>query len=331
MQPEEPVGKEGLAEATSGNYLHDPLKIDSKSRKKIQAAVLNVEEPRTSFNVKATDVWLRALKIRVPVRITLAILYLACYVAREPILPTDITDWAYEGSLPYLAAFTELKNPLVRDGVVVVDSIQFPLDVKTMFQPKNVTGARNIEYLAGHIAQRIGLQMASVNFHGILCRFVSQLGLSVTRFALYGDRLYQWYAPPGLWLSAREDALPTRVYVMAMLVVILKIFYKLDGRKHLEQDAAQDHSGDTAIERDTEVRKHGDLQRTTLRLRPGSSANSTNLGHKGGTAGLKLDHGWPSRPLLDKMECLRRQVTTFGRPLSPSIFDFDEVLLKVVR
>lgn len=66
--------------------------------------------PRTVFGRHLSNVWLSALKESIPLATTLAVCYLSCYIAREPILPTDLRKWAGEGRLPYLAAFVDISK-----------------------------------------------------------------------------------------------------------------------------------------------------------------------------------------------------------------------------
>jgi hypothetical protein len=170
-------------------------------------------------------VWIKNLKGRIPLRATLAILFLVCHIARESILPTDLTKWALNGSLPYIAAHTEILKRLEWPA-----QQPLPLTSKLMFKPQNITSARVIEYLASLIADRIKIELPPVNFHAIASRFLKELDLPVQKLGFYVCRLFEWYPISGLWLSSQESCFPTRVYVMAMLVVTFKIVYKLDGR-----------------------------------------------------------------------------------------------------
>lgn len=166
--------------------------------------------------------WLGALKERIPLSVPLALVYLACHIAREPILPTDIVNWALEGTLPYLAAFCQVEKKKA--------GLSWPIEARLMFKPADVIGARKLEFMAASIAKRIGLQLPPVNFHAISCRLLKQLNLPVEKLSGYICRFYDWYTPSGLWLSDEVQALPSRVYVMAMVMVTLKVLYKVDGR-----------------------------------------------------------------------------------------------------
>ncbi|KAH8936000.1 hypothetical protein BDL97_17G060800 [Sphagnum fallax] len=198
---------------------------DKEFKRKRKLKKRHLVEPWTTYGESARHVWLKNLKGRIPLRATLAILFLVCHIARESILPTDLTKWALDGSLPYIAAHTEISKRLEWPA-----QQPLPLTSKLMFKPQNITSARVIEYLASLIADRIKIELPPVNFHAIASRFLKELDLPVQKLGFYVCRLFEWYPISGLWLSSQESCFPTRVYVMAMLVVTFKIVYKLDGR-----------------------------------------------------------------------------------------------------
>lgn len=197
----------------------------------------SLQDLRTSHGSMASLVWLAALKKRIPLAVTLALLYLACHIAREAILPTDIVKWAQEGNLPYLAAFCQISE---KSGHVL------PIDARSMFRPANVTSARKLEFMAASIAKRVGLQLPPVNFQAISCRLMEQLKLPVERLSVYVCRFVDWYTPSGLWLSDDIHAIPSRVYVMAMVMIVLKILYKINGQGYCEKailSSEESHEG----------------------------------------------------------------------------------------
>lgn len=101
---------------------------------------------------------------------------------------------------------------------------------RLMFQPLRLNGARYLELLAGFVAERAGVQLPPVNFHAMCALFLRDLGLPAEKLLLYACRLYDWYTPAGLFLSSRRTVFPIRIYVMAMLIIAMKILYNLDGR-----------------------------------------------------------------------------------------------------
>jgi hypothetical protein len=181
-------------------------------------------EPWTTYGERTRFIWLRSLKARIPLRASLAITYLVCHLAREPVLPTDIINWAFEGTLPYVSAYTEIEKRSNWGSQLQL------FKASKIFKPQRMTNARVVEYLASLIGDRIGLELPPVNFHAISRRFLKELDLPVERLAPYVCRLYEWFPSSGLWLTSQASKFPTRVYVMAMLVVVFKILYKLDGR-----------------------------------------------------------------------------------------------------
>lgn len=212
----------------------DQKPVTSERKLKRKRKKKNLGEPWTSYGEKARYVWLRNLKARIPLRSTLAITFLVCHLAREPILPTDIINWAFEGALPYLSAHTSIGKRSTWGTQPT------PASLKEMFKPLRMTNARMVEFLASLIAKRMGLQLPPVNFHMISKRFLQELDLSIERFAPYVCRLFEWFPISGLWLSSHTNSLPSRVYVMAMLVVMFKLLYKLDGSCNKKSSSSSD-------------------------------------------------------------------------------------------
>uniref|UniRef100_M8C5E2 Rrn7/TAF1B N-terminal cyclin domain-containing protein n=1 Tax=Aegilops tauschii TaxID=37682 RepID=M8C5E2_AEGTA len=116
-------------------------------------------------------IFLRSLRMMLPLYSTLSVCFLSCHIAREAILPTDICRWAMEGKLPYVAAFTEV------DRLLGSPLRHCPLNARQLFRPVRVIGAWQLEAAAGFIAQRIGLQLPSVNFYAIAQRYLDELSL----------------------------------------------------------------------------------------------------------------------------------------------------------
>lgn len=168
--------------------------------------------------------FLRSLRMMLPVYSTLAVCFLACHIAREAILPTDIYRWAMEGKIPYLAAFTEV------DRLLGSSSQDCPMDARQLFRPVRVIGAWQLEAAAGSIAQRVGLRLPSVNFYAIAQRCLKDLSLPIDRILPHACRIYEWSVPAELWLSSNPARVPTRVCVMAILIVALRVLYKINGQ-----------------------------------------------------------------------------------------------------
>ncbi|XBI43497.1 hypothetical protein VPH35_108263 [Triticum aestivum] len=120
-------------------------------------------------------IFLRSLRTMLPLHSTLSVCFLSCHIAREAILPTDIYRWAMEGKLPYVAAFTEV------DKLLGSRPKHCPLNARQLFRPVRVIGAWQLEAAAGFIAQRIGLQLPSVNFYAIAQRYLDEFSLPVQK------------------------------------------------------------------------------------------------------------------------------------------------------
>ncbi|KAL5203165.1 hypothetical protein ABZP36_014117 [Zizania latifolia] len=181
--------------------------------------------------------FLRSLRTMLPVYSTLSVCFLACHIAREAVLPTDIYRWATEAKLPYMAVFTEVDKLL---GSSVNDC---PLDSRQLFRPTRVIGAWQLEAAAGSIAQKIGLSLPSVNFYSIAQRFLKELSLPIERILPHACHIYEWAMPAELWLSSNPARVPTRVSVMAIIIVALRILYGINGQGIWESIAQTGSAG----------------------------------------------------------------------------------------
>ncbi|GAB2295806.1 hypothetical protein Dimus_029961 [Dionaea muscipula] len=185
-------------------------------------------EPRNMYNRRMVIVWHQSLKKKIPLSYSLAISFLACHVVREPILPTDIHKWVLKGKLPYLSAFVEIEKYIKRP------SITCPLTASYMFRPSKAIPLSKLESLATSIAERIGLSLPPVNFSGIASRYLKQLCLPVEKILPYARRISDWSMPPDLWSSTNESRLPTRVCVMSIVIVAIRILYNINGLEYTE-------------------------------------------------------------------------------------------------
>ncbi|KAG1360949.1 TATA box-binding protein-associated factor RNA polymerase I subunit B [Cocos nucifera] len=181
-------------------------------------------EPHNSYGQRAIYIWFRSLRKTIPVYSSLAISFLVCHIAREAILPTDICKWALEGKLPYLAAFVEL------DKYLGSPSNACPLSTRFLFRPVRAIGAWHLEAAAGSIARNIGLRLPSVNFYAIACRYSKELTLPLEKIIPHACCLYEWSIPAELWLSSNASRIPTRVCVMSILIVTIRILYNIHGQ-----------------------------------------------------------------------------------------------------
>ncbi|XP_022683731.1 TATA box-binding protein-associated factor RNA polymerase I subunit B isoform X2 [Setaria italica] len=175
---------------------------------------------------KVEFAFLRSLRTLLPIYSTLAVCFLACHIARQAILPSDIYRWAVESKLPYLAVFTEVDKLLGSS----LHLQRCPLDARQLFRPVQVIGAWQLEAAAGSIAQRICLRLPSVNFYAIAERCLKDLSLPVDKILPHACRIYEWAMPAELWLSSNPARVPTRVCVMAILLVTLRVLYNINGQ-----------------------------------------------------------------------------------------------------
>ncbi|KAM6576079.1 hypothetical protein CsatB_027916 [Cannabis sativa] len=180
-------------------------------------------EPQNMYGQRAVTIWIRSLKRKIPLSCTLAISFLVCHLAREAVLTTDIVKWSLEGKLPYFAAFVEIEK------LIGPPTKACPISSSSMFRPLESVTAQKMEPLSASIAKSIGLCLPPVNFYAIASRYLQKLSLPSDKILPHACRIYEWSMPPNLWLSASELRLPTRVCVMSILIVAIRILYNING------------------------------------------------------------------------------------------------------
>ncbi|XP_050368304.1 TATA box-binding protein-associated factor RNA polymerase I subunit B [Argentina anserina] len=191
------------------------------------------------YDPQAVKAWFKSLKKILPLSYTLAISFLACHLAREAVLPTDMVKWSLEGKLPYFAAFVEIENDLKQFGQ---PSRACPISSSLMFRPSESIPVQKLESLAASVAGSIGLDLPPVNFFAIASRFLNKLALPVEKILPHACHIYEWSMPPELWLSTNELRLPTRVCVMSILIVAVRILYNIHGFGEWERSLSSCHA-----------------------------------------------------------------------------------------
>ncbi|OWM89400.1 TATA box-binding protein-associated factor RNA polymerase I subunit B [Punica granatum] len=190
-------------------------------------------EPQNMHGQRAVMIWYRSLRKRIPLSSSMAISFLACHVAREPILPSDMVQWSVEGKLPYFSAFTEIEKD------IGPPSNACPLSSSLMFRPSESVSSQKLESLAASIGQLIGLEFPPVNFCAIASRYLDELSLPEERILAQARLIQEWSMPPDLWLSSSEKRLPTRVGVMSILIVAIRILYNINGFGEWEKSLSE--------------------------------------------------------------------------------------------
>nr|GEV99455.1 TATA box-binding protein-associated factor RNA polymerase I subunit B [Tanacetum cinerariifolium] len=177
-------------------------------------------------------IWYRYVSKTIPLWYSLVISFLVCHLAREPILSTDIIQWTIEGKLPYYAAFVEIDKQI---GTLTRTC---PLSSRCMFRPIHAITVQKMESLAASLANSIRLELPPVNFYAIASRYLRQLSLPVETILPHAYRIYEWSMPSELWLSAKEFRLPTRSFVLSILIVSIRILYNIHGFGKWEMSVA---------------------------------------------------------------------------------------------
>ncbi|KAK9132336.1 hypothetical protein Scep_011864 [Stephania cephalantha] len=194
-------------------------------------------EPHNIHGQRAVVMWFRSLRKKIPPSTSLGIAFLACHVAREAILPTDILKWSLEGKLPYLTAFINI------DKTFGGPSRACPFSSSFMFRPFRVIGSKELVSLAGSIAQCIGLELPPVNVYAITLRYLKQLSLPVQKILPHAIRIYRWSMAPDLWISANPHRLQPHVCVMSIVIVAIRILYNINGFGKWEKSLSNSSNG----------------------------------------------------------------------------------------
>ncbi|XP_052186244.1 TATA box-binding protein-associated factor RNA polymerase I subunit B isoform X2 [Diospyros lotus] len=186
-------------------------------------------EPHNIHGQRAVMIWYRSLAKKIPLSHTLTVAFLVCHLAREAVLPPDIIKWSLEGKLPYFAAFVEIEKQ------IGPPSGACPLSSTLMFKPSDSVPLQKLESQAASIAKEIGLELPPVNFYAIAGRYIAMLSLPVEKILPTVCQIYEWSLPPELWLSENEFRFPTRVCVMSMVIVAVRILYNINGFGYWEK------------------------------------------------------------------------------------------------
>ncbi|CAN6903213.1 unnamed protein product [Brassica oleracea] len=196
-------------------------------------------EHRSFDGKRAVAIWLSQLRSSLPLSSSLAISFLACHKAGAPVLPTDIVRWAREGKLPYQSCFLKIQE------LMGERSAACPVGAGVMFSPDEIVSAHKLEAQAASIADVIGLVLPPVNFHGIALNYLKRLSVPVDKVI---DLVRLWAMPSEIYLSKSQHRLPTRVFVMSILIVAIRMLYNINGfgmwEKSLVDGAASEESGD---------------------------------------------------------------------------------------
>nr|AAB61035.1 A_IG002N01.28 gene product [Arabidopsis thaliana] len=184
--------------------------LNPRREPEVKRGKANSEEPQNLYGKRAVTIWLSQLTKSLPLSSSLALSFLACHKAGTPILPTDIVRWARQGKIPYLS----LK-------------IREQMGERSAACP---VSASILEAQAASIADIIGLPLPPVNFYAIASNYLMRLSVPKEDKVLDLVRLLEyWSMRSDLYLSKKELRLPTRVCVMSIIVVAIRMLYNING------------------------------------------------------------------------------------------------------
>ncbi|XP_051149328.1 TATA box-binding protein-associated factor RNA polymerase I subunit B [Andrographis paniculata] len=212
-----------MADDWADKAVHDSESQTQGEVEEIQPSAKFQDEPTNIFGKRLVHIWFRSLRNAIPLHCSLAISYLVCHVAREAILPSDILKWTLGGELPYVAAFSKIETQLGSP------SNACPIHTSRMFRPNHTPSLQKLESMAANIANTIGLELSPVNFYAIALRYCRDLSLPVEDILPVSCKICEWSMPSELYLSANEQRIPTRAFVMSVLIVAIRILFDING------------------------------------------------------------------------------------------------------
>lgn len=168
----------------------------------------------------------REMTKRLPMVMSLGIVYVACARRREAVLPVDLSRMAAEGTLPYLNAYEIIKEKCGPDVVELLprDDIFQPHDwQRRLPTPERIVAA------AAYAAGKIRAQLPPINASALLTRFVGEFNLDARALDV-ARRVLSLHLSPALRYGSKHDVGTPESTLFAYLVVTLKFLYGLDGR-----------------------------------------------------------------------------------------------------
>lgn len=183
----------------------------------------NDSEPRNFEGKRAVLIWASQLRKSLPLSSSLAISFLVCHIVRAPVLPTDIVRWVEEGLIPYRSCFLKIQEKMG------ARSAACPVEARVMFSVDEIVSAQSLESRAASVADIIGLVLPPVDLYGIASKYLKRLSVPEDKVVDLVRRIQRWSTPSDLYLSKNKHRLPTRVCVMSILMVAVRMLYNING------------------------------------------------------------------------------------------------------
>ena len=172
----------------------------------------------------------RFVKDRLPMVMSLGLLYLALARRRAAILPFELAKMAAEGSLPYLNVYDVVHEHCGENTVELL-----PSDEIFLFEhPKRIPTPQRIVAAAAFAAAKIDAQLPPINAAAILTRYVGTLFNLDSQVLHAARRTLSVYLSPALRYGAKNVVGAPESALLAYVVVALKFLYGLDGRTHTQ-------------------------------------------------------------------------------------------------
>lgn len=229
---------------TTTGFVHDEERDDRAEDDMTIGGDVGIGEKKNQTNADGDHggSLLTRMTSRLPMYMTLGMVYVACARHREALLPCDLSRMAMEGTMPYLNA-----NAIFKKAFGAEITRELPSENAFQITTVRAPTPERIVATAAYVAAKIGVQLPPVNASGLLTRFVRELNLHAgVRAAAH--RTLSLYLSPALWYGAPECVGTPEAAVMATLVVALKMLYGLDGRTHTVKGRRRGRGGDGTLD-----------------------------------------------------------------------------------
>uniref|UniRef100_A0A7S3UA48 RRN7-type domain-containing protein n=1 Tax=Picocystis salinarum TaxID=88271 RepID=A0A7S3UA48_9CHLO len=218
LDESEILSSESLSQATA---MLDTTTQDEEHQASDQEEAL---ETTRKSNRRLYDLQMR-LRSKLNLEDLLSILYFACLWARKAVVGFDLLQWAVDGTLPFFSVGSVI-SPHVLEKVP---------SWKSTMNANSVPDMGVLDVGVEKLLLKTKLEVLPLNASALIARFVKDLDLPkqlwdpCRRLCLLLPKVALSYCPSASQNSLKDYRLPPTAFLMATLIVVLKLVYGLDG------------------------------------------------------------------------------------------------------
>lgn len=182
-----------------------------------------VPETTRKSNRKLYDLQMR-LRSKLNLEDLLPILYFACLWSRKAVVGFDLLQWAVDGTLPFFSVGSVI-SPHVLEKVP---------SWKSTINANSVPDMGVLDVGVEKLLLKTKLELLPLNASALIARFVKDLDLPkqlwdpCRRLCLLLPKVALSYCPSAAQSSLKDYRLPPTAFLLATLIVVLKLVYGLD-------------------------------------------------------------------------------------------------------